>query len=147
MARKVIMRKGRPLLRPRNGGQWTEARWRAFVISALRSATIRWGPRYAVIKNAFVARGDNPETGRPCKLHLCAMCQGTFPQSHMRADHILPVVDPSVGFVSWDEYINRMFCEASGFQALCLRCHEEKSRRESLVRRGKGHQIAVRKRR
>lgn len=42
-------------------------------------------------------------------------------------DHIAPIVDPEVGFVSWDEFIERMYCEKDNLQLLCKACHDLKS--------------------
>jgi hypothetical protein len=53
-----------------------------------------------------------------------------FPSSEVQADHINPVIDPTVGFVSWDSVIERMFCETDGFQILCKTCHTVKSNAE-----------------
>ena len=114
----------------RNGGQWTEARFKAFVISLLRAGSLRWGPRNQAIKAAFVANGINPKTGRKCKLHRCPVCRRQFTQSEMRVDHIKPVVDPARGFCGWDEYIQRMFCEAENFMAICRSCHDVKTKEE-----------------
>lgn len=130
------MAKRKDIYRPRNGGQWTEARFKAFVIAALRNASGRWGPKHASIKKAFVRHGINPATGRKCKLHACAHCPGLFPQSEMKADHIAPVVDPEEGFRGWDVYVERLFQEVDGFQALCGPCHDIKSRGERSVRGG-----------
>jgi len=118
--------------RPKNGGQWTLARFRSFIKSLLRAGTMRWGPKYTAIKLAFVKRAVNPRTGKLCKLHRCAMCRQLFPQNAIKADHVLPVVDPKVGFVSWDEYINRMFCEVENFQALCGPCHDKKTKSDKM---------------
>lgn len=106
--------------RPRNGGEWSEARFVSFVKSALRGA--RWPQKYECIKAAFIGLGINPKTGRTCKLHLCPECKGTFPQNQMHADHITAVIGPE-GFVSWDLFIARLYCEADGFRALCKACH------------------------
>ena len=38
--------------KPRNGGSWTEARFNSFIVSALRKATQRWGPKNVCIKKA-----------------------------------------------------------------------------------------------
>jgi hypothetical protein len=48
-------------------------------------------------------------------------------------DHIIPVVDPHVGFVDWNEYIERMFCEADNFQVICHDCHEKKCAEEKAI--------------
>lgn len=118
----------------RNGGQWTASRFKSFIVSLLRAGTMRWGPKHAAIKRAFVRNGPNPKTGRPCKLHRCESCQELFAQGDLRADHREPVVDPTIGFVSWDIFIDRMFCEADGYDALCDPCHAKKTARENLLR-------------
>lgn len=45
-------------------------------------------------------------------------------------DHVVPIVDPEVGFTTWDECIERMFCEVEGLQVLCHDCHKLKSNEE-----------------
>lgn len=133
--RKPVPRAG--LERPYNNGTWTSARFHSFIVSALRSASVRWGPKYECLRKAFVRRGINPATGRMCKLHRCASCGGLFPQSALRADHIEPVVHPERGFEGWDVYVSRMFCEADGFAALCEPCHAAKTAAERAMRAGK----------
>lgn len=113
--------KRRDIPRPYNGGEWTESRFRYFIKGALRKA--QWPQKYAAIKEAFVKHGINPETGRKCKLHRCEECRGLFPQNGVQADHIVPVVGAE-GFVSWDDYIKRLFCEKDGFRVLCKSCHK-----------------------
>lgn len=117
--------------RPRNGGQWSEARFVSFVKSALRGA--RWPCKYACIQQAFVGHGLNPSTGRKCKLHKCPDCGQLFPQNGMHADHIVPVIGPE-GFQSWDQFIERLYCEADGFRALCKACHKLVTERERAER-------------
>jgi hypothetical protein len=118
----------------RCSGQWTESRYRSFIISLLRAGTMRWRPKYDAIKRAFVKDGLNPATGRKCKLHKCEECGGLFAQGDMHADHIESVVDPVVGFVSWDQYISRMFVEQEGFRAICHKCHHIRSQADNLTR-------------
>lgn len=117
--------------RPRNGGQWTEAKFHAFVKGALRKAM--WPAKFAAIKQAYVKDGINPETGRKCKLHRCEDCKELFPQKGVQADHKIPVVGPE-GFVSWDEYIKRLFCEKEGFRILCKECHYKVTQQEQKGR-------------
>jgi hypothetical protein len=106
--------------RPHNGGTWSKARMVSFIKSALRGA--RWPQKYVCVKNAYIRDGINPKTGRKCKLHHCPECRETFPQNQMHADHITPVIGPE-GFISWDLFISRLYCEAGGFRALCKACH------------------------
>lgn len=120
--------------KPYNDGQWTEARKRSFIISALRRA--QWPPKYQAIKRVFVKDGNNPSTGRKCKLHKCENCGELFPAKDMQADHINPVI-PLTGIDSWDGVIDRLFCEIDGYQALCRFCHKAKSQAENAARKNK----------
>lgn len=52
----------------------------------------------------------------------------------MQVDHIKPVVDPKKGFTTWDEFIDRLFCERKNLQAICLECHKVKTAEEKEIR-------------
>lgn len=125
------MAKPKPL-KTRNNGQWTEARFRSFIKSALRGA--RWPAKYACIRSAYVDDGVNPKTGRKCKLHKCEQCHELFPQNMMQADHKTPVVGPE-GFIDWNTYISRLYVEADGFRALCRPCHRLITKQQNDERR------------
>lgn len=112
-------------------GQWTQAKFNSFIKNNLRSATRKWGPIHKCTKRAHVARG----------LYKCDGCGDevppttTCPEKRVRVknifvDHIVPIVDPAVGFVSWDMIIERMFCDSDNLQLLCLKCHKTKSQEE-----------------
>lgn len=118
--------------KPRNSGKWSEARFHAFIVSALRKA--QWGPKYDCIKKAFKHFGVNPATGRGCGFYSCAKCSGEFMQKDMSADHIEPVVAVE-GFSTWEVYISRLFVEIDGFQALCGKCHSIKTECENALRK------------
>jgi 5-methylcytosine-specific restriction endonuclease McrA len=51
-------------------------------------------------------------------------------QSNIYVDHIKPVVDPEVGWTTWDDVIENMFCELDNLQLLCGPCHKIKSQEE-----------------
>jgi 5-methylcytosine-specific restriction endonuclease McrA len=118
--------------RTRNNGEWTEARYVAFVKGALRGAM--WPPKYTCIAKAFVGHGVNPATNRKCKMYKCASCAASFPAKQMKADHITPVVGPE-GFVDWNTFIARLYVEADGFQAVCEVCHNKKTKEEREARK------------
>lgn len=61
---------------------------------------------------------------------VCDGCGAVVPETTSVVDHSHPVIDPHVGFVSWDIYIARMFCEEEGFQILCKPCHDTKTKQE-----------------
>lgn len=118
-----------------NNGTWTSARFKSFIISQLRAATQRWGPKATCIKNARVRRG----------VYLCEGCNlegpATLPPAegnkrrikNIVADHIDPIVDPAIGFTSYDDWIERCFVELEGYQALCHKCHTVKTAEEREI--------------
>lgn len=123
--------------KPHNNNTWTDARKKSFIVSALRSAFSRWGPKQMVVKNARVRRG----------VYLCEGCNKEGPASlpplegnklrrkNIAADHIDPIVDPEVGFVDYNTWIERGFVESEAFQALCWQCHTGvKTKEENKIR-------------
>lgn len=117
-----------------NGGQWSESRFNSFVKSALRSASIRWPPRYTILADAFVGSKINQKTGRMAKHYQCNCCKGEFPLKEVQVNHIEPVV-PVEGFTTWDDIIYRMFCEQDGLEVLCVPCHKERTADENQQRK------------
>jgi len=117
----------------RNGGKWTEARYRSFVTSTLRAGSRKWPPKYETLNAAKTEKKVNKATGRLAQHYLCAMCEQEYTQKDVQVDHIKPVIDPKKGFVSWDTYIDRMFCEGKNLQVLCKVCHAEKTKLEKEI--------------
>lgn len=117
----------------RNGGQWTEARFNSFVKSALRAASRRWPPKYERLADAYIGKRINTKTGREGKHYRCALCLGAFPAKDVQVDHIEPIIDPAVGFTTWDDVVNRMFCEKQNLQCLCTECHKAKTAQERAI--------------
>ena len=101
----------------------------------LRSGSRRWPPRYQTLNNAYVGQRLNTKTNREGKHYLCAICKGEFPAKDVQIDHISPVVDPEQGFISWDVFIERLFCDADNMQTICKPCHKIKSKKESSGRK------------
>lgn len=127
-----------------NGGQWTPARFHSFIKGALRAASSRWPPKFVALQNAFTGTKTNSKTGRKAKHYRCNMCNEEFPGSEVQVDHIIPTIDPFVGFVSWDNVVERMFCEADGYQVLCKPCHQIKTnveRRQAKERKNNERQL------
>jgi len=119
-----------PVIKPRNSGTWTEARFRSFIVSALRRTSSRWGPKNAAKINARYFEKLPNDRGRLVFHSICAHCDQLVPETTSSVDHIHPVVNPEKGFTTWDDYIGRMFCEAIGFQTLCTSCHKTKTKGE-----------------
>ena len=95
-----------------------------FVKGLLRRGSFHWRARTEAMQAARVARGQ----------YRCAMCQDLFKAKEVDLDHIEPVVDPKTGFTTWDDYIDRLYCPAEGFQVICHVCHSHKTSLEDAMR-------------
>lgn len=90
---------------------------------------MKWPPISQCLKEARVRRG----------VYLCAGCKEEVPASiivngkrtkNAIVDHVNPIVDPEVGFVDWNTFIERLFAEGEDLQCLCHACHTEKTNDE-----------------
>ena len=95
-----------------------------FMIQQLRRISYKWPPRTEAKKRAWVSRG----------YYRCASCKEVFHYKKMQLDHIIPVIDPVKGWIGYDDFINRLFCDSSGFQYLCKSDHQEKTKKENKIR-------------
>lgn len=111
----------------RASGSMTEAGYRGFIRSMLRRGSTRWKPKYEVKRKARYHEKLPGATARLVFHSTCAGCHGVFPETTTVVDHIKPVVDPDVGFTTWDEFIARLFCEEDNLQVLCQACHDIKT--------------------
>lgn len=118
-----------------NDGEWTEARYRAFVISALRAYMKRFPPKWKALKAAMVGKKVNKHSGRMAEHYLCASCGDFFIARDVQVDHIDPVISPSDGFQDWWTFISRLYCEADNLQVLCKPCHKDKTNKERKERK------------
>lgn len=117
-----------------NGGEWSVARFNSFVKSALRSASQRWPPKYKCLHAAKVGKKINWKTSRVAEHYKCNSCNKEFVLKDVQVNHISPVV-PLTGFTTWDEVIERLFCEQDKLEVLCIPCHKEVSKREKELRK------------
>jgi hypothetical protein len=95
-----------------------------FIKGLLRRGSFHWRARTEAMTAARVERGK----------YKCASCQDLFGPKDVALDHIQPVVDPKLGFTTWDDYIARLFCVAEGFQVICNVCHDAKTQVEDAMR-------------
>jgi len=125
-----------------NDGQWTQARLKAFIMGSLRKTHEKWGPANESKKLARTRRGFYRCAG--CKEEVTATIPAVYKtgkkagQSYRKnnavIDHRDPVVDPAVGFVSWDEVCKRMYVEVEAYDILCDACHSIKTKEENQIR-------------
>ena len=107
---------------PRNG-----------IVGALRKQFSR-SPVAKHVREAALSDKRGPRGG---KQYVCAKCGDTFPGSKVHVDHCETVVplELSQKDMSWDLYIERLFCPPSNLQVLCTGCHDTKSIAENELRR------------
>ena len=117
--------------------QWTEGRLKTFITSVLRGGYRRYPPKYEVLKEASVGKKLNKKTNRQALHYVCAQCKKEYPGKEVNVDHINPVVCPKQGFVDWDVFIKRLFCEKDNLQVLCSGCHDKKTLKERKSRDNK----------
>jgi len=117
-----------------NGGAWTKSRFNSFITSTLRSGARRWAPKFDTLNAAKTEKKTNVKTGRLAQHYQCELCNQEFTQKDMEVDHINPAVDPQKGFTTWDDFIDRLFCERDNLQALCKSCHKIKTKQEKEER-------------
>ena len=101
-------------------------------MSVLRKASRFWSPARECLTKARIARG----------VYKCQICSSIVNNKEIKIDHINPVI-PIEGTNSWDEIINRLFCEEDGYQAICKTCHDNKTRDENAKRKAFKKEKAV----
>jgi len=114
--------------------EWTDGRIKGFITSVLRGGYRRWPPKYETLKEAQTGKKINELTKRMGMHYKCKSCKNEYPAKQVQVDHIKPVVDAKVGFTSWDEFIERLYCTKDNLQVLCKMCHDKKTLKEKKQR-------------
>lgn len=128
-----------------------------FVRQSLRRDSFRWPPRREAMLAARTERRVNPKTGKLCWHVRCALCQREMLEKEGRLDHVKPAGSLYESVVAADDdvymsglrnesraayymgsFLQRLLCSVEGFQVLCTICHDQKSARERVARKGKG---------
>jgi 5-methylcytosine-specific restriction endonuclease McrA len=115
-------------IKTRAGGKWSEARFFAFIRSALRRASNKWPVKFDVKNNA---RRHKPlhKAGRHRFEYLCAACSKWYADKECAVDHIRPV-GALKSFDDLPRFVETLFCEEDNLQILCHDCHTLKTARE-----------------
>ena len=96
----------------------------------LRSGSRKWPPKYETLNLAKTEKKINPASGRLAQHYKCNACKEEFTSANVQVDHKKPVVNPKLGFTTWDDYVDALFCEKNNLQVLCKECHKEKTKKE-----------------
>jgi len=103
--------------------------------SAVRSAIRRVFSRSPIVIEAMKKvrrerpwlKKDGSKASKPRVEYLCASCGEYHMGKNIQVDHRIPVIDQAVGFVSWEVFIERLFCGPENLDVLCKPCHKQKS--------------------
>ena len=114
---------------------WTDAKFKGWIVSLLRRGTMKYPPRNDALRAAKTDKKINVKTGRMAQHYKCVGCNEEFTAKGVVVDHIEPVIPVGIGFTTWDEYIERMFCPVENLQVLCGDCHDVKSKEERKQRK------------
>jgi 5-methylcytosine-specific restriction endonuclease McrA len=76
---------------------------------------------------------DGSQAAKPRVEYQCAQCGEWHMGKNIQVDHAIPVVDPERGFVDWNTFIDRLFCEKENLSVLCKTCHENKTNSEKAI--------------
>ena len=142
-----MVKKRASVERPYCSWTMTRAERTSFIKAALRSKSRFWKPAQDALKES--KRGYNQ--------YECNMCHIVWPSklpplvpykknkdgkmvkckriTNNVIDHINEVVDEKEGWVSWDSFIERLFCEKDWFQILCASCNHKKTTENNTIRR------------
>ncbi len=88
----------------------------AYIKSALRRTWGRSQQRTSALNAAKISYG----------LYKCQECKQTHRRKNIEVDHILAIGK----FISFDVFIERLFCDTSGLRVLCKQCHKSKTKKD-----------------
>lgn len=77
--------------------------------------------------------GNRP---RVKKWSACPDCDKFIPTYQMEVDHVDPIVpiNMSLESMTWDEIVNRIWCDPKNLRAICKDCHKIKTKVETKQR-------------
>ena len=115
------------------------------IMGAIKRVYRRSPVRLKVLKDAEVRMTKTNKDGTIAKkeavFYVCSSCHThaksqrskNHPQIHI--DHIDPVIPVDRPLKSWQEFLDRLFCDIDNLQCLCDVCHSEKTQAENKLRR------------
>lgn len=109
--------------------------------SAIRSAVRRTFSRSPFVRDTLMAHRrevpkynkDGTRAKKDAVQYQCNVCKKWIKSTEIAVDHIIPVIDNDVGFVDWNTFIDRLFCDPSNLQCICDACHNIKTQEEREI--------------
>lgn len=93
--------------------------------------------RRSVIDKAIIKGYKDPKRKAVKFWVKCEECGKLEAKSNVQVDHRTPLVplDKSLEDMSWDEVVDRLWCDEDNLQIICKPCHIAKSKAENKIRR------------
>lgn len=77
---------------------------------------------------------DGSRSKKDAVQYKCNLCLQYVGSTKIAVDHIVPVVSVQEGFIDFNTFIDRLFCDSSNLQVLCDTCHDKKTYSERITR-------------
>lgn len=108
---------------------------RGLIKGALRRVFSRSELRRGVLASQAIEHSD-PKHPRVTRWAWCSSCGEVLPAYKMQVDHIQPVVDidKTLEQMDWNELVDKLWCNRNNLTAMCISCHDTKSRIERKAR-------------
>ena len=109
--------------------------------SALRGAWRRVFSRSPIVREVLQdARREVPKYNkdgtrakRDSVQYKCYVCSEWVGSTGVQVDHIVPVINPEIGFETWEIYEKRLFCGKDNLGVICEACHKAKTDSEKAI--------------
>lgn len=112
------------------------------VNAAVRSAIRRVFSRSPVVREVMMKvrrevpryNKDGTRAKKDAVQYLCGVCAQYVSSTKIAVDHKIPVIDVDKGFVDWNTFVDRVFCDEANLQVICDPCHQAKTNSERFER-------------
>jgi 5-methylcytosine-specific restriction endonuclease McrA len=110
--------------------------------AAIRGALRRQFSRSPIVREVLMKvrrevakfNKDGSRAKKDAVQYRCNPCGQWTKSTAVSVDHISPVIDVQDGFVDWNQFVQRLFCDASNLQVICDTCHNAKTQGERIAR-------------
>lgn len=110
---------------------------RNLIKGAIRRVFSRSELRRKILDDSVIKDYSDPSRKRVTRWSRCASCKKMEPTYKLEIDHKNPVIPigESLEDQSWDQVVDRVWCDERQLQALCETCHDAKTKTENAERR------------
>jgi hypothetical protein len=119
--------------------------------ASIRGALRRMFARSPVVREVLMKvrrtvpkfNSDGNRSKKDAVQYHCSVCSEWVKSTAVSVDHITPVICVDDGFVDWNVFISRLFCEPDNLQVICDTCHQEKTNAERAERLRAKYSLAL----